>query len=576
MDSDEESWTLETGQAYLQEFIDTVLEFLETRNLKPSNSPFIKCYTIVYKLSDQTVDAEVLFQFLKDVLTKHLRNTCIRKLSELTANALLKEFMKQWSDYLILARWMSKVFNYLDRYYLKFSNMDSTILTSIKLFKSVVFDSQKKELVTAVLDEIRKWREGEDVDWAVLHLVIESFITIGITKNAKIEKGSAGEGSLKWGGEQNLHEYDGLFEKQFLEDTREFYRAQAGQWFVQMNSPEYIRKALSRFEEEERKAVQHMQQKTKGQLIQTMCNVLIDDQAEAVIAKETGCKAMLKNKKLDELTDMFSLFSKVETTLKYILAEMAPYIEERGKAIIDDDELKKDPIKFTKQLLALKHEMDEMVKQCFKDDPKFNQTRDKSFQNFMNTWSETPYSIASYCDQMFKTGIRGMSEEQIEEELNAIIRLFCCLHNRDVFIRAYTKFQASRLLEKTSLNTEQEQNMISKLKVECGFNTVSKLSRMFTDMELSKSVMKEFKEKHGGEFMGAKIQADILTSGIWPEQGGEAVKLPPVLVDCSQRFEMFYKNKHSGRHLQWLHGASSVMISPTCFAKPYGFTTSVY
>ena len=104
----------------------------------------------------------------------------------------------------------------------------------------------------------------------------------------------------------------------------------------------------------------------------------------------------------------------------------------------------------------------------------------------MNLWSETPYAMAAYCDQMFKTGIRGMSQDQIEEELNAIIRLFCCLNNRDVFIRAYSKFQASRLLDKTSLNTEMEQSMISKLKVECGFNTVSKLSRMFTDMETSK------------------------------------------------------------------------------------------
>lgn len=469
------------------------------------------------------------------------------------------------------------MFNYLDRYYLKFSNMDSTVLTGIKLFKQKVFDQLKVELVEAVLEEIRKWRQGDDVDWKVLHLVIESFITIGITKNAKIEKGTLGEGSLKWGGEQNLNEYDGLFEKTFLKDTRDYYRQQAAEWLVQLNSPEYIRKALSRFEEEEKKAVEHMQTKTKGALLGTMCNVLIEDNAQQVISKETGCKSMLKNKKLEELKDMYNLFSKVEGTLKYILEEMSPYIEERGKSIIDDDELKKDPVKFTKQLLELKKEMDSMVVECFKNDPKFNLTRDKSFQNFMNTWSETPHSMASYCDQMFKTGIRGMSEDQIEEELNSIIRLFCCLHNRDIFIRAYTKYQASRLLEKTSLNTDQEQSMISKLKVECGFNTVSKLSRMFTDMELSKNVMREFKGvSNQGEFKGVKIQADILTNGIWPEQNTQPVKLPPLLVECSQKFEMFYKNKHSGRHLQWLHGQCTTLLNPTYTDKIYGFTASVY
>ena len=148
-----------------------------------------------------------------------------------------------------------------------------------------------------------------------------------------------------------------------------------------------------------------------------------------------------------------------------------------------------------------------------------------------------------------------MSEEQIEDELDAIIRLFCCLHNRDTFVWAYSKYQAQRLLEKTSLNTEKEQSMISKLKIECGFNTVSKLTRMFTDMELSKDVMKEFKDfKRGGmSNSGIAIHADILTSGIWPEQTHFPVKLPPNLKECATTFEQFYKHKHSGRHLQWLH-----------------------
>jgi len=109
--------------------------------------------------------------------------------------------MTQWKNYLLFAKWLTKIFNYLDRYYLKFSNADNTVLTSLKYFKLNVFDKLKQPLVDAVLDEIRKWREGEEVNWNVLHMVIECFITIGITKNAKIENGTAGEGSLKWGGE---------------------------------------------------------------------------------------------------------------------------------------------------------------------------------------------------------------------------------------------------------------------------------------------------------------------------------------------------------------------------------------
>lgn len=40
---------------------------------------------------------------------------------------------------------------------------------------------------------------------------------------------------------------------------------------------------------------------------------------------------------------------------------MNPYIEGRGKKIIEDENNLKDPIEFTQKLLDLKKEMDEMV-----------------------------------------------------------------------------------------------------------------------------------------------------------------------------------------------------------------------
>jgi len=70
---------------------------------------------------------------------------------------------------------------------------------------------------------------------------------------------------------------------------------------------------------------------------------------------------MLKNNKFEELKDMYLLFSKVDTTLKFMLEEMSPYIEERGKSIVENEEFKKDPVKFTLALLELKKEIDTMV-----------------------------------------------------------------------------------------------------------------------------------------------------------------------------------------------------------------------
>lgn len=198
---------------------------------------------------------------------------------------------------------------------------------------------------------------------------------------------------------------------------------------------------------------------------------------------------MFQHKKLEELALMYRIFKRVESTLKFIIAKMGPYIEGRGEKIISDESLLKDPIEFTKKLLELKSEMDEMVEKSFLNDIRFQKSRDVAFQNFMNNCQFSPHYIASYCDNELRKGLKGVSEAETEARLEAIIRLFCCLHGRDVFIKAYTKFLASRLLNKTYLSQEAEELMLQKLKVECGHNTVNKLSQMFTDMTLSKDLM---------------------------------------------------------------------------------------
>ena len=76
---------------------------------------------------------------------------------------------------------------------------------------------------------------------------------------------------------------------------------------------------------------------------------------------------------------MYRVFSRVETTLKYIIQKMQPYIEARGDKIVMDEANVKDPVEFTSKLLAFKAEMDVMVEQSFKNDMKFQKNRDVSF-----------------------------------------------------------------------------------------------------------------------------------------------------------------------------------------------------
>jgi len=75
-----------------------------------------------------------------------------------------------------------------------------------------------------------------------------------------------------------------------------------------------------------------------------------------------------------------------------------------------------------------------------------------------------------------------LTDDEIDKRLDAVVRLFCCLHGRDIFIASFTNLLAQRLLNKTSVSSQAEELMINKLQVECGHNTVNKIKTMFEDM----------------------------------------------------------------------------------------------
>ena len=192
---------------------------------------------------------------------------------------------------------------------------------------------------------------------------------------------------------------------------------------------------------------------------------------------------------------MYEVFSRVETTLKYIIDKMTPFIMSEGRKIIKNEDNQKDPNKFTLRLLEFKAEVDQIIETAFKNDMRFQKARDMAFQNFMNEYEKTPHYIAFYADTEFRGGFKSISDEQIEKKLDAIIRIFCCLHGRDVFISRFTGLLAQRLLNKTSVSNEAELLMVKKLQVECGHNTVNKIKTMFEDVQKSQQTMSEFRER---------------------------------------------------------------------------------
>ena len=88
---------------------------------------------------------------------------------------------------------------------------------------------------------------------------------------------------------------------------------------------------------------------------------------------------------------------------------------------------------------------------------RFQRARDQAFMDFMNANNKTPHFIAFYLDNELKRGFKQITEDEQGKKLDAVVRLFCCLHGRDVFISQYSNLLAQRLLDKTALSDWAEE-----------------------------------------------------------------------------------------------------------------------
>ena len=136
---------------------------------------------------------------------------------------------------------------------------------------------------------------------------------------------------------------------------------------------------------------------------------------------------------------------------------MNTYIVSRGKKIVKNENNVKDPYLFTEKLLEFKAEIDEMVRFSFDNQMVFQMARDKSFTEFMNKQLFTPIYIGQFTDRQLRLGLKGVSDFEMNRQLDAIISLFCCLHSRDMFLKQYAKELGSRLINQTSISWEYEE-----------------------------------------------------------------------------------------------------------------------
>uniref|UniRef100_A0A671MXU9 Cullin-4B n=1 Tax=Sinocyclocheilus anshuiensis TaxID=1608454 RepID=A0A671MXU9_9TELE len=467
---------------------------------------------------------------IRTVCLQTANHNCDRKpfLNSCPTDALdsvlfLKKIDKCWQDHCRQMIMIRSIFLFLDRtYVLQNSMLPSIWDMGLELFRFYIISDLKvqSKTIDGILLLIERERSGEAIDRSLLRSLLSML--------------------------SDLQIYQDSFEQRFLEETNRLYAAEGQRLMQEREVPEYLHHVNKRLEEEADRVITYLDQSTQKPLIATVEKQLLGEHLTAILQK--GLNNLLDENRIQDLSLLFQLFSRVRGGVQVLLQHWIEYIKAFGSTIVINPEKDKTMVQ---ELLDFKDKVDHIIDVCFMRNEKFVNGMKEAFETFINKRPNKPAElIAKYVDSKLRAGNKEATDEELEKMLDKIMiifrpRKFSIIY---VFEAFYKKDLAKRLLVGKSASVDAEKSMLSKLKHECGAAFTSKLEGMFKDMELSKDIMHMQCQNIPGNI---ELTVNILTMGYWPTYVPMEVHLPAEMVRLQEIFKTFYLGKHSGRKLQW-------------------------
>jgi len=533
------------------------------KGAKPfDNKDYMEVYTICYNLCTQRAPhnfSEKLYEYHGSTMTQYLGDHALPALQARNGELLLDELIKRWKHHKIMNKWMKRFFTYLDRYYVKHHSHESLHRVGVDAFKKEVYLHIRESVVEAMLASIEKERNGEEVNHAQLKRCVAVFETMGL-------------------GDMDCYIND--FEDALLQKSETHYNTKSAEWMATDDTPAYLIKAETALKSESTRVKNYLIGSTELKLLSVCETQLLEvHQTELLLRENSGCAALLKNNKVNDLNRMFQLFSRLDEGLvpmakiaeEYFIKCGRDLLDERKTAIAAEDSKKEsasDPT-LVRNLIDLHARCTSFVDNQFQKEPLFQGALKKAFETTMNNDVSKKVVnaeyLAAFCDRLLKKGGEKLSDSQVETKLTQIVQLFSYLNDKDLFSDIYRNLLSKRLLNQKSANDDAEKSMIGKLKLKCGAQFTSKMEGMLNDLTTGKDHLEKFQtfvKENEKKFNlnGVEFSVQVLTTGFWPKNVETKLSLPIAMDTCVKAFQEYYNSATEARKLAFVESLGSCTV----------------
>ncbi|KAL9310096.1 putative cullin [Arabidopsis thaliana] len=362
----------EEGWSFLEKGRTKVIRILEGEPEPPFKAD--ECMTIygtVFDMCTQEPDYSAqLYDKYREMIENYVIKTVLPSIREKHDEYMLRELVKRWDNHKVLLRWFIRFFCYIDRYYVTRREIPTLREVGLTCFHNL----------------IHKEREGEQIDRALVKSVLDVYVENGM-------------GTMK--------KYQEDFESFMLQDTASYYSRKASEWIKEDSCPAYLLKACLRLcfhsiheikyiltllilyfmqseeclERERERVTHYLHSSTEPKLVEKVQNELLVVVAKQLLENEySGCCALLRDKKMDDLSRMYKLYSPIPQSLEHVADLFKQHISAEGYALIKQA----DDADNNQLLIELHNKYMVYVTECFENHSLFHKALKEAFEILSN------------------------------------------------------------------------------------------------------------------------------------------------------------------------------------------------
>jgi len=554
----------------------------------------LRIYTLCYQMCTQPRPYNwtgMIYKEYKKEVSERLGTVVGPAIQSLKGERMLRELVRRWKEHKIFCKWTTKLFGYVNRFYIHRLATPSLQDAATEIFRELVFEQVQTSIREAFLESVSTQRSGQHVNTLLLRQISDIFIELG--------------------GSGNLSIYEECLEKYYLEALQEACANCSERWLASDDLPSYARKAEIYIEEEIERVKNYLDESSLPKVLIVVEAELLGKPSVKLFSKEAnphGAHELFERRASMDLQRIFRMYTRSKRLFRglklfansfrtFILREGTKEMKktlasskssrEKGKrnrqkgSVLSNAEIMADetPATLIDRLVIMHKEYTASITSLFKDDVTFHEALKRGFEEFMNVVIEDNFSVpellANYFDLRLRRDGRfsNFSISELANELGCVSTMFTYVREKDVFQEFYRKGLAKRLLLRRSSGEDSEREAINKLRGACGTQFTSRIEGMIRDMNNGKDIQNSFRawtrqtETEDGEpisptarTLTVDFNIQVLTMGFWPSYKVDKITMPHQFQRCMDLFTEYYESRTANRVLKWIHSLGFVTV----------------